>query len=245
MREEILEKLKVFSNFKFYPDDHHYDCNGQRVGISVTRLIEDYANEFDMQGMAEKVATRDGLEVTQVLKEWQYKNQFACEKGSTCHEYAQSCWSLEEWHLNSFDKSLEYLLAVNKIISQADNFHNDYKDLLEHLADELVVGSEEYDIASAVDHLFINKLTGDVILVDYKTNSKLGGYNDDGKQEKYAKPMKIPLQHLKDLTINHYYIQLSIYKYLIEKYTNVRIKEMIIVYMNVVCVIIFRHMCFN
>ena len=130
MREEILEKLKVFSNFKFYPDDHHYDCNGQRVGISVTRLIEDYANEFDMQGMAEKVATRDGLEVTQVLKEWQYKNQFACEKGSTCHEYAQSCWSLEEWHLNSFDKSLEYLLAVNKIISQADNFHNDYKDLL-------------------------------------------------------------------------------------------------------------------
>ena len=229
---EILEKLKVFDDFKFYSEDHHYECKGKRVGISVTRLIEDYTNKFDQQGMAELVATRDGKEVTQVLKEWEYKNKFACEKGSTCHEYAQSRWSSEEWHLLPFDKSIEYLAAVNKITDQADNFYNDYRDFLEHLADEFVIGSEEYDIASAVDHLFINKLTGDVILVDYKTNSKLGGYNDDGKQEKYAKPMKIPLQHLKDLTINHYYIQLSIYKYLIEKYTDVKIKEMIIVYMS-------------
>lgn len=229
---EILEKLKVFDDFKFYPEDHHYECKGKRVGISVTRLIEDYTNKFDQQGMAELVAARDGKKVTQVLKEWEYKNKFACEKGSTCHEYAQSRWSFEEWLLLPFDKSVGYLAAVNKITDQADNFYNDYKDFLEHLADEFVIGSEEYDIASAVDHLFINKLTGDVILVDYKTNSKLGGYNDDGKQEKYAKPMKIPLQHLKDLTINHYYIQLSIYKYLIEKYTDVKIKEMIIVYMS-------------
>ena len=229
---EILDELKVFEKFKFYPEDHHYECDGKQVGISVTKLIEEYANEFDMQGMAEKVATRDGREVTDVISEWNYKNKFACEKGSTCHEYAQSRWSLEEWRLKPFDKSLAYLSAVDIITNQADNFYCDFKDRLEHLADEFVIGSDEYDIASAVDHLFINKLTGDVVLVDYKTNSKLGGYNDDGKQEKYAKQMKVPLQHLKDLTINHYYIQLSIYKFLIEKYTNVEIKEMFIVYMS-------------
>ena len=228
----ILNELKVFEKFKFYPEDHHYECDGKRVGISVTRLIEDYANEFDMQGMAEKVATRDGREVTDVLSEWEYKNEFACEKGSTCHEYAQARWSKEEWRLKPFDKSLAYLSAVDIITNQADNFYCDFKDRLEHLADEFVIGSEEYDIASAVDHLFINKLTGEVVLVDYKTNSKLGGYNDDGKQLKYAKTMKVPLQHLQDLTINHYYIQLSIYKFLIEKYTNVKIKEMLIVYMS-------------
>lgn len=229
---EILKELEVFNRFKFYPEDHHYECDGKRVGISVTRLIEDYANEFDMQSMAEKVAARDGKEVTEVISEWNYKNKFACEKGSTCHEYAQSRWSLEEWRLKPFDKSLAYLSAVDVITNQADNFYCDFKDKLEHLADEFVIGSDEYDIASAVDHLFINKLTGEVVLVDYKTNSKLGGYNDDGKQLKYAKSMKIPLQHLKDLTINHYYIQLSIYKFLIEKYTNVKIQEMLIVYMS-------------
>lgn len=229
---DILDKLKVFDKFKFYPEDHHYECDGKRVGISVTRLIEEYSNKFDAQGMAEKVAAKEGKEVTSILSEWEYRNKFACEKGSTCHEYAQSLWSLEEWRLKSFDMSLGYLTAVDIITNQADNFYSDYKDTLKHLADEFVVGSEEYDIASAIDHLFINKLTGEVILVDYKTNSKLGGYNDDGKQLRYAKPMKVPLQHLKDITINHYYIQLSIYKYLIEKYTDVEIKEMLIVYMS-------------
>ena len=71
-----------------------------------------------------------------------------------------------------------------------------------------------------------NKLTGGLVLVDYKTNS------DIHKNEKYAKNMKVPLQHLKDFTLNHYYIQLSIYKYLVEKYTNLKIEEMFIVWFS-------------
>ena len=106
------------------------------------------------------------------------------------------------------------------------NFKMDYEDRLEHLADEFVVGSEEYDIASAIDHLFINKLTGGLVLVDYKTNT------DIHKNEKYAKNMKVPLQHLKDSTINHYHVQLSIYKYLVEKYTGLKIEEMFIVWFS-------------
>ena len=44
--------------------------------------------------------------------------------------------------------------------------------------------------------------------------------------------MKVPLQHLKDFTLTHYHIQLSIYKYLVEKYTNLKIEEMFIVYFS-------------
>ena len=109
---------------------------------------------------------------------------------------------------------------------QAATFKKDYEDRLEHIYDEYVIGSEEYDIASAIDHLFINKLTGGLVLVDYKTNS------DIHKNEKYAKNMKVPLSHLKDTTLNHYAIQLSIYKYLVEKYTNLKIEEFFIVYMS-------------
>ena len=117
-------------------------------------------------------------------------------------------------------------MLLEGILEQADNFYKDYQDRLEHLYDEYVIGSEEYDIASAIDHLFINKLTGGLVLVDYKTNS------DIHKNEKYAKNMKVPLSHLKDYTLNHYYIQLSIYKYLVEKYTNLKIEEMFIVYFS-------------
>ena len=164
--------------------------------------------------------------VQDILKEWEYKNKFACNKGSTCHEYAQSLWNNEKWNYISFDESDEYQSAVAKIQVQAITFHNDYKNRLEHLKDEYVIGSEEYDIASAIDHLFINKLTGGLVLVDYKTNS------DIHKNEKYAKNMKVPLTHLKDFTLNHYYIQLSIYKYLVEKYTDLKIEEMFIVWFS-------------
>lgn len=226
-KKQYLQELnKAFGNFKFFSQDHHYEYKGQRVGISVTRLIEDYTNEFDAETIAEKVAIRDNKTMQEVLDEWQYKNDFSKVKGSTCHEYAQSLWNKEKWQPLLFDKSKEYLSAVGQIQEQAINFKLDYEDKLEHLADEFVIGSEEYDIASAIDHLFINKLTGGLVLVDYKTNS------DIHKSEKYAKSMKVPLQHLKDFTLNHYYIQLSIYKYLVEKYTNLKIEEMFIVWFS-------------
>lgn len=229
--EEVKQELKVFDKFKFFEEDHHYECNDKKVGISVTRLIEEYSNPFDQQTIAEKVALRDNKDITQVLQEWKYKNKFACEKGSTCHEYAQSIWSGEEYNELLFDGSIEYLTAVNKIQSQAINFWKDFKDKFMHIKDEQLVGSEEYNICSAVDHLFLDK-DGNVWLIDYKTNSILKGYNDDEKNRKYTKKMLIPLQNVKDDALHHYYLQLSIYKYLIEKYTNIKIHKMLIVYMS-------------
>ena len=256
-REEYLKELnKAFRDFKFFESDHHYEYKGQQVGISVTRLIEEYCNGFDAEAIAEKVVEKNKkrieefckptfdyysidtqnellnlpITIQDVLKEWDYKNKFACVKGSTCHEHAQSIWSGKEYYEASFgntdDEQIEFCEAVAKIQKQASNFYIDYADRLEHLADEFVVGSDEYDIASAIDHLFINKLTGGLVLVDYKTNS------DIHKNEKYAKNMKVPLSHLKDFTLNHYYIQLSIYKYIVEKYINLKIEEMFIVYFS-------------
>ena len=226
-KEEYLKKLNMaFKDFVFFANDHHYEFKGQRVGNSVTRLIEEFTNEFDSQTIAERVAIRDNKSVQEVLDEWKYKNDFACLKGSTCHEFAQSLWSGKEWTWYDFNDDHDYNMAIIKIQNQAHQFYDDYKDSLEHLADEFIIGSDEYNIASAIDHLFINKLTGGLILVDYKTNS------DIYKNERYAKKMKVPLSHLKDDTLTHYAIQLSIYKYLVEKYTNLKFEEMFIVWFS-------------
>lgn len=232
-KEEIKQRLKeTFKDFKFFEEDHHYECKGKRVGVSVTRFIEEYANEFNQQEIAEKVAIRDNKSVQEVLNEWKYKNEFACAKGTTCHEFAQSLWSGNEYNELLFDGSIEYINAVNKIQCQAKQFKKDYQDTLEHLFDELPIGSEEFNIASCVDHLFYNKLTGGLVLVDYKTNSILKGYNDDIKNRRYTKKMKVPLHKIDDDALHHYYIQLSIYKFLIEKYTGLKVDEMFIVYFS-------------
>ena len=254
--EEIKEELKKFDDFKFYEDGHYYTYKDKPVGISVTRFIAEYENEFNQQEVAEKVAEKNlkiindlyrisgevseqeykmyPTSVEDILAEWKYKADFACAKGTECHYFAQTLWNKEPWDMMKFgfDGSAEYDSATELIQTQAENFYKDYKGHLEHLQDEQVVGSAEYDIASAVDHLFYNKLTGEVDLIDYKTNSILKGYNDDEKNRRYTKNMKVPLHHLKDDSITHYYIQLSIYKYIIEKYTNIKIANLIIVYMS-------------
>lgn len=254
-REEYLKELdKAFGDFKFYEDGHYYTYKDKTISVGATGLIEQYCNEFKADEVAEKVAIKNQQIIDRIKKDryrtdedivllnkilndktntiqgnlelWSYKNKFACNKGSTCHEYAQSRWSGEKWELIEFDKSNLYIQSVEKIKKQADNFRKDYEDRLEHLFDEYVIGSEEYDIASAIDHLFINKATGGLVLVDYKTNS------DIHKSERFAKNMKVPLHKTKDFTLNHYYIQLSIYKYIVEKYTNLVIEDMFIVYLS-------------
>lgn len=226
-KEEYLKELnKAFGDFKFYEDGHYYTYKDRPISIGATGLIEQYCNEFDSQAVAEKVAIRDNKSVQEVLDEWKQKNKYACDKGHLGHLYAQSLWNGENVldEIEKFTNGLE--TPLDKILDQADNFYQDYKDRLEHLADEYVIGSEEYNLASAIDHLFINKLTGGLVLVDYKTNS------DIHKNERYAKNMKVPLSHLKDDSIHHYFIQLSIYKYLVEKYTNLKIEEMFIVWFS-------------
>lgn len=229
--KEVKKELEVFNKFIFFEEDHHYECNGKKVGISVTRLIEEYSNPFDQQAIAEKVALRDNKSVSEVLREWEYKNKFACEKGHFAHEFAQSLWSGIIYQENIKSGLEDVKMPLDKIKQQAINFYNDFKDKFIHIQDEQLVGSEKYNICSAIDHLFLDK-EGNVWLIDYKTNSILKGYNDDIKNRRYTKKMLVPLQNLKDDALHHYYLQLSIYKYLIEKYTNIKIYKTMIVYMS-------------
>ena len=232
-KDEMLKVLKnSFKDFVFFEDEHYYECKGKRVGISVTRFISEYENEFQQQEIAEKCAIKENRSVEDILAEWKYKADFACAKGTTCHEYAQTRWSKKLYTPLHFNNDEDYKLAVVKIFKQARNFYIDYSERFEHLIDELPIGSEEYDIASCVDHLFYNKLTGGLVLVDYKTNSILKGYNDAVSNRKYTKKMKLPLNKIEDDALHHYYLQLSIYKFLIEKYTGLKVDEMFIVYMS-------------
>lgn len=261
-RDEMLKILKdSFKDFQFFEEGHYYECKGKRVGISVTTFIHEYCNEFNEQEMVEKVLEKNiknynyaktqlqlyydneeknkelreylklPLTIDDILKQWHYKRDFSCEKGSLGHLYSQGLWNGEDIKeiqnkIDLFTNGLENPIEI--IQEQAERFYFDYQDHLEHLIDELPIGSEEYDIASCVDHLFYNKLTGGLVLVDYKTNSLMDGYN----KKAYKKAMKVPLNHLNDDALHHYHIQLSIYKYLIEKYTCLKVEEMFIVYMS-------------
>lgn len=228
-KEEVLEKLnQAFGKYEFYAEDHHYEKDKVKIGTSVTTIIEEYTEPFNTEEKAKEHARKVNRSKQEVIDDWKYKNEFACRKGSTCHEYVQSLWTGEHWFYDNFDFSGKYNDAVSKIKQLADKFYEDYKDKLIHIKAEQIVGSEEYDIAGSVDGLFIDKQTNKLILADYKTNTYITGLN----KEPFIKSFLPPLEHLNDDKLHHYYLQLSMYKFLIEKYTDLTIDKMVIVYLT-------------
>ncbi len=234
-KEEYLKELEVLKDFAFYESDHHYEYKGKRVGISVTKLIEDYVQPFNEEEVASRVAEKNGKSIEEILEQWKTTNEQSCLKGSICHENVQNMFSGTNILFDDKNLSEATKIALQRIFQQEKDFYENFKDKFELVANEYVIGSKdnEYDIASAVDSLFINKLTGGLVMIDYKTNTDMYKTEKYYKSQKKQIPkMKVPLHKLDDTKITHYAIQLSIYKYLLEKYTNLKLEDMFIVWFS-------------
>ena len=229
----IKNRIKeVFGKYSFIEEGHYYLCNGERVGISTTGLISQYENHFDSETISQQVANKRGISQQEVLEEWRIENLHSTIKGSFIHEFAQSLWEGKEY---KFDYSkvpeeidIDRLKSdIDKLIPQAINFYNDYKDMYELIGCEIYLGDEDFDECGATDQILYNKYTGGIAIIDYKTNKEI-------KRESYRhQKMLIPLYKFDDCNYVHYSIQLSGYKYKFEKNTKLKVDETFIVYFNI------------
>ena len=232
MKNEIIKELQYFKGIEFHEEEHFYTLNDYKFGISATSLIETYAQEFDSDSISQMVANKRGITQQEVLDEWKKENEFSCAKGSYIHLKSQALWMGIDYEIdyNTIDGNIDKdrLKKEYDIMSkQAINFYNDYKDMYDMIQDEFIVWSKEFDIAGSIDGIMYNKYTQQCCILDFKSNKDLQF------ESKYHKKMKVPLHKLDDVNGQHYYIQLSIYKYLIEKYTNIKVDELFIVYFNI------------
>lgn len=231
--EDIKNKIQqAFGKYTFIEDGHYYLCNGKRVGISTTGLISQYEQEFDSDTISQMVANKRGISQQEVLEEWRIENLHSTIKGSMIHEFAQSLWEGKEYKFDYSNVPPEINLDrlksdIKKLIPQAINFYNDYKDMYELIGCEIYLGDEDYDECGATDQMMLNKYTGGITIIDYKTNKKI-------EYESYKhKKMLIPLHKYDDCNHVHYSFQLGDYKYKFEKNTNLKVDETFIVYFNV------------
>lgn len=232
-KNEILKRIQqAFGKYTFIENGHYYLCNGKRVGISTTGLIGQYENHFDSETISQQVADKRGISQQEVLEEWRIENLHSTIKGSMIHEFAQSLWEGKEY---VFDYSkvpeeidIDRLKSdINKLIPQAINFYNDYKDMYELIGCEIYLGDEDFDECGATDQILYNKYTGGIAIIDYKTNKEI-------KRESYKhKKMLIPLHRFDDCNYIHYSIQLSGYKFKFERNTKLKVDETFIVYFNI------------
>ena len=217
----------TFAELVFYESNHTYFIHGNKLD-SVSAVTGRYKPKFDSAGKAKQMYEKYyddpsskyyHMTTEQILEQWNTTKTTACNNGTDCHEFAESCFY---FMLGQYDKILpgfEDRLDGDTFRSETPKedavvkFWNDLPQCFIPIAAENKVCREDLGYAGTFDILFYydstligkdNSESGFVIF-DYKTNATLfKNYNGE--------KMLYPFDSLLNCSINAYRLQLSLYQ---------------------------------
>ena len=179
----------------FEAENHTYRLPDSPIEfISVTQYISKFKKPFEKYPIASAVAKKQGTTQEKILKKWDMLGDISKNYGNVVHE------AVEYW--------LKYGEEIKTPFAQQVVEHwIEFDDEPHH--SEVVVYDEILGICGTIDLI---KPVGKkkVILRDIKTNP----HKLEEKGRGYFLP---PIDDLRDSKLNEYRLQLSIYKYIVEK----------------------------
>ena len=198
-------------------ESHRYilSTNPDLEFISATTFISQFFEKFESEKIAKKLVSVSpkymGMSVDEVLAMWKE----SANHGTIVHE------ELEEHILNKSQ------LTEPKAI-QGMNWLNKYKMKSNfEIYPEVIIYSEELKISGTVDLLLYDKNSNQWIIMDWKTSKKI-----DTKSYKNKRGILPASSNIEDTKFNHYAVQLSLYRYLLEEYYNLKISQHLIVHLK-------------
>jgi ATP-dependent exoDNAse (exonuclease V) beta subunit len=226
----VFKELAKFKNVKYHDEFHKYYIGEQEL-ISGTGFIGTFKEKFDFANMAKSSAKKKGVSVEEILSDWAFKGNFSRTKGTLLHDYAENYWQNKVYPIDykSYEQEFGEGLMEGRLKECLRMFHQFYEDsssALNPIALELVVGDSEIGIGGMVDGLFWNQKMGELQIWDYKTNKEIAEFS------KYRKRMLAPINFLQECELETYSIQLNLYKYIIEKNTNLKIGRCYLVHIH-------------
>lgn len=246
MVENLYLELNKFKHIEYEDEPHIYTINGNKI-VSGTGFVHMYTNEFDSKKYAPGSAKKAGVTVDEILVQWAFVNKFSTIKGTLTHNFMENLWWNKVFPYDSKlardasftqeeEENLIERFEALKIMCR--KFYNDFNDKLIPLASELVIGDETlpiYDpitgvlksmgLCGMIDKLFYSVKTKSIVIFDWKTNKKIE------YSSKYGKHMKGKLRFLEDCNYEHYNVQLNLYKFILERMTNIKISGMFLVWL--------------
>lgn len=220
---DIPELTNYFPNLIFNEEKHSYTVNGKSL-TSVTTYLKRFYKQFPSYHMATVMEDKNkdkeaigGLKRDRFyfLRRWKMQSDEASTAGTRVHEYAQ-------YNYPHF--------ADKPVCSQetaVKNFFTSLDSKYIVLAQELRVYDLDYLIAGTIDCILFNTETGNLVIVDWKTNTRnvLQVYNGEKLSE--------PFSTLLASSLNKYAIQLSLYKLILEKtIESVKVEDLWIVHLS-------------
>jgi hypothetical protein len=226
----VLHEFGKFNNIIYHDEPHTYHINNKQL-ISATTFIGKFKAKFDSDSVAEKFADKNGLDKQDVLDSWDWKRDFSCIKGTLFHKYAEDYLNNKIFPYDSvyFTKlfGVDTMKPIYDIlVRQFKQFYEDSSHNLVPVKSEWIVGDEEMGICGTVDQLYFNKKTQMLEIWDWKSNKAIN------LKSQYNQRFRHPIEHLDMCEMNTYSLQLSLYKYIIEMNTSLRIGNCYIVWFN-------------
>ena len=195
------------SRISFDEASHTYTYHGQ-VFKSVTTLVEECFEQFDADYWSRKKAPSLGMTPQQVKDMWEKKGEEARNLGTQMHEKI-------ERHYMGYSNTSD---ATYRLF---EKFTETYK--LNPYRTEWAIYDEESGIAGTLD--FLNFQNGEFTIFDWKRSNKIIVGGKPEKFSKWGKRAFSPIAHVHDTTYWHYALQVSIYRYILEKNYGIRVSN--------------------
>ena len=196
-------------NVSFREADHVYIVDGTPLD-SVTTFVKNCFPEFDSEFHAKRKAEALGITKEAVLEMWNKKGRESREQGTAMHKKIESFYHGKE---PSTDETFElFKIFADKIT-------------LKPYRTEWVVYDWEQKIAGTID--FVDYQNGEYIIYDWKRSDKLIAKNGlPIKNSQYGEKALPPIEDLDDSPYYHYALQLSLYKYILEKNYGITVSKL-------------------
>jgi len=223
------ELFTTFNSVTYHDEPHKYYVDGKEL-ISVTTLIHQYQEKFDEEYWSDIKSNEYLIDNYLIKRGWNFINKKGTLKGSIIHDYAENLFQNKIFKypkdeiINTFGFDPiwdEYVITKKHV----DKFYSDSYGKLIPIRTEFVVYDKESLIGGMLDALFYNVKYNEIQIFDWKTNKN---FTKSCKN----KHLLNELEFIEDCDLNIYSLQLSLYKYIIEKNTNIKLGKSYIVWFS-------------
>lgn len=220
--QEDEERMRDFNlKNKHYRDanislrDSHYYLHSLKL-IGTTRVINNFFPQFDDDYWASIKAPLMGKTKEQLLREWEQKRIESAEAGTKLHQ--------------RIDKYYHYknVQTDDKDFALFKQFADAYK--LNPYRSEWAIYDEDSNVVGVVDML--DYTNGNYILYDWKRSNKIVEGGQPIKENKFGEFGLRPIEKVPNTDYWHYALQLSFYRFILEKNYGIHIKESRIVILH-------------
>ncbi|MDQ5920653.1 MAG: hypothetical protein QG673_709 [Pseudomonadota bacterium] len=217
--DSYKNQLNKFAHVKFIADEHTYSIDGC-IAQSVTTTLKQFVKPFDREYWAKIKASQLNISMDDILSKWQFSAEFAQVKGTLVHQFIECRLNGSQFvypdelimQIFGYDPIQE---PFSQIIPVVEKFLIDIENKMLSIFSEFVIGDLEYLIGGTIDQLFYNKKSDKIEIWDWKTNKEI-------KLESRFFHLA-PLSHIPDTELDHYSLQLALYKLILEKNTGLEL----------------------